>query len=250
LTVNALVLNGTTLFAGTNGGVFVYNGSTWSAVNSGLTNTYISALAANGGLIFAGTSGGGVFRTTNNGTSWTAVSSPSGMNYVNAFAFSGTNLFVAAPGDGGIFFTTNSGASWTAANTGLMTSSVATLSVWTSTLYAGLSGGAVWRRPIAEMITSVETSSGGIPTVFELSQNYPNPFNPSTTIKFELPKSSDVRLSVFDMLGREVSALVKERRDAGVHEVKFDGSNLASGVYFYRIQAGDFVQTRKLLLVR
>jgi len=83
-----------------------------------------------------------------------------------------------------------------------------------------------------------------------LCQNYPNPFNPSTTIKYELPKSSDVRLSVLDMLGRELSVLVNERRIAGVHEVKFDGSNLASGVYFYRLQAGDFTQAKRLLLLK
>jgi hypothetical protein len=83
-----------------------------------------------------------------------------------------------------------------------------------------------------------------------LYQNYPNPSNPNTTITYELPRALQVVLSVYDILGREVSVLVNDRRDAGVHEVKFDGSNLASGVYFYRIQAGSFVQTRKLLLVR
>lgn len=90
----------------------------------------------------------------------------------------------------------------------------------------------------------------GTPRVFALHQNYPNPFNPSTTITYELPKSSEVRLSVYDVLGREVSVLVNERRDAGVHEVKFDGSNLASGVYFYRMQAEDFVQSRKLIFLK
>ncbi len=89
-----------------------------------------------------------------------------------------------------------------------------------------------------------------LPLSFCLEQNYPNPFNPSTTIKYELPKSSEVRLSVFDMLGREVLGLVNERREAGYHEIKFDASGLASGVYFYRLQAGSFVETRKLLLVR
>ena len=91
---------------------------------------------------------------------------------------------------------------------------------------------------------------GGFPVQFAMYQNYPNPFNPSTTIKYELSRTSDVRLSVFDLLGREVSVLVNERSEAGVHEVKFDRSNLASGVYFYRLQAGNFVQTRKLLLLR
>jgi hypothetical protein len=90
----------------------------------------------------------------------------------------------------------------------------------------------------------------GLPAEFALLQNYPNPFNPSTIIKFEVPRSTEVRLSVFDVLGREVLVLMNERRDAGVHEVKFDASNLASGVYLYRLQAGDFVSTKKLLLLR
>jgi hypothetical protein len=89
-----------------------------------------------------------------------------------------------------------------------------------------------------------------LPTAFSLAQNYPNPFNPSTTIKFELPKSSVVRLSVYDMLGREVSVLVNETRDAGVHEVRFDASGLSSGVCLYRLQAEDFVQSRKLIILR
>jgi hypothetical protein len=99
-------------------------------------------------------------------------------------------------------------------------------------------------------VTDVKHIAGDLPQTYALDQNYPNPFNPSTTIKFKLPKSSIVRLSVYDMLGREVSVLVNERREAGVHEVKFDVSNLASGVYFYRIQAGDFTQTKRLLLLR
>ncbi len=88
------------------------------------------------------------------------------------------------------------------------------------------------------------------PTIHLLYQNYPNPFNPSTTIKYELPRSSEVRLSVFDMLGREVTVLVDERREAGVHEIKFEGSALSSGVYFYRLLAGSFVETKRLILVK
>jgi hypothetical protein len=98
--------------------------------------------------------------------------------------------------------------------------------------------------------TEVRSGVPRSPDEFQLSQNYPNPFNPSTTIKFELPKASPVGLTVYDILGRGVSVLVNDRRDAGVHEVKFDASGLSSGVYFYRIQAGDFVQTRKLVLIR
>lgn len=101
------------------------------------------------------------------------------------------------------------------------------------------------------LVTSVEgTIKGGLPQSFSLSQNYPNPFNPTTTIRYGLPQRSSIALSVFNTLGQKIRTLVQEAEDAGYHEVKFDGRNLASGVYFYRLQAGSFVQTRKLLLVR
>ncbi len=89
-----------------------------------------------------------------------------------------------------------------------------------------------------------------VPASFTLDQNYPNPFNPTTVIRYQLPAASQVQLAVFDMLGRQVGELVNEKKEAGSYEVKFDASGLASGVYFYRIKAGNFVQTKKLLLVR
>ena len=91
---------------------------------------------------------------------------------------------------------------------------------------------------------------GSLPLARQLLQNYPNPFNPSTTIKYELPTISEVRLSVYDILGREVSVLVNERREAGVYEVKFDGSHFPSGVYLYRLQTGAYVETKELVLLR
>jgi hypothetical protein len=89
-----------------------------------------------------------------------------------------------------------------------------------------------------------------LPDKFALLQNYPNPFNPSTTIPYELPKRSHVVLDVYNMLGMQVSELVNEERPAGVHAVQFNGSGLASGVYFYRLQTGAFVQTKKCVLVK
>jgi hypothetical protein len=89
-----------------------------------------------------------------------------------------------------------------------------------------------------------------VPSEVNLAQNYPNPFNASTTIKYELPSMVPVRLRVFDVLGHEVLVLVNDKREMGVHEVHFDASGLSSGVYFYRLQAGDAVKIRKLLLLR
>ncbi|MFQ3597810.1 MAG: T9SS type A sorting domain-containing protein [Chloroherpetonaceae bacterium] len=88
------------------------------------------------------------------------------------------------------------------------------------------------------------------PSAFNLAQNYPNPFNPSTTIEYQLPSASFVKLDVFDALGRKVSTLVNERKGAGTHQVNFNAAGLASGTYFYKLQVGDRVETRKMLLVK
>ena len=91
---------------------------------------------------------------------------------------------------------------------------------------------------------------GAIPGEFRLEQNYPNPFNPRTGVRFQVSGVSDVRLTVYDLLGREVAVLVNERKPAGTYTVQFDGSALASGVYFYRLTAGEFVQSRKMILLK
>lgn len=85
---------------------------------------------------------------------------------------------------------------------------------------------------------------------YELAQNYPNPFNPATTISFSFPTRSFVSLSVFDALGREVSVLLSEQLSAGTYAQQWNATGMASGVYFYRLQAGDFVEVRKLVLLR
>ena len=94
-----------------------------------------------------------------------------------------------------------------------------------------------------------------IPKKFELFQNYPNPFNPATTINYSIPAfetghAPSVHLKVFDILGREVASLVNETKTPGNYKVNFNASNLASGVYFYRLQAGNFIQTKKMILMK
>jgi fibronectin type 3 domain-containing protein len=92
--------------------------------------------------------------------------------------------------------------------------------------------------------------SEALPEVYAISQNYPNPFNPTTSIKYQLPKNSFVTISIYDMLGREVANLVNEEQEAGYYEFSFDGSQLSSGTYIYKITAGDFTDSKKLLLVK
>ena len=98
--------------------------------------------------------------------------------------------------------------------------------------------------------TDVEEYRTIIPKEYKLNQNYPNPFNPNTTIKYSIPQQGYVTLKVFDLLGREVSALVNREQPAGNYEVEFDASSLTSGVYFYRIQAGQFVESKKMILLK
>ena len=95
------------------------------------------------------------------------------------------------------------------------------------------------------------------PKNYKLQQNFPNPFNPTTTIKYELPKLSFITLKIYDILGNEIVTLVHDKKAAGTYDIKFDASNLSSGIYFYRFQvypanggAGLFVKTRKMILVR
>jgi hypothetical protein len=89
-----------------------------------------------------------------------------------------------------------------------------------------------------------------VPKEYSLSQNYSNPFNPSTTIRYGLPQRSQVTLSIFNTLGQQVALLQNGEQEVGYHEVRFEGSGLSSGVYFYRMQAGSFIETKKFLLVR
>lgn len=98
--------------------------------------------------------------------------------------------------------------------------------------------------------TGVRDEQGARPQVWELAQNYPNPFNPTTTIRYGVPERAHVALTVFTMLGEQVAVLYDGEQEAGYHEVRFDAGDLASGVYFYRLKAGNFIETKKLLLTR
>ena len=288
--VTALVLSGTNLFAGTSGGVFLStdNGTSWTTVNYGLTSTSIQSLGISGAYLFAGLNSGGVFLSSDNGTQWgysgltTAVantfcssgtklfagtnkgvflSTDNGTRWssvnagltntaVNMLAVSGTNLFAGT--GGGVYLSTNNGAGWAAVNSGVtpgLDTSIYSLVVGGTNIFAGTAHG-VRRRPLSEMVTTVEKLSTDLPTHFSLQQNYPNPFNPSTTISFSVRWKSFVSLKVFDALGREVSILAAEELPTGTYSRHWDPALLPSGIYFYRLQAGDFVQTKKSILLK
>ena len=100
--------------------------------------------------------------------------------------------------------------------------------------------------PVTEIFSQNENNN----LEFALANNYPNPFNPSTIIKYTIPKQNFVELKIYDILGREVATLVNEEKSAGNYEINFNGSKLSSGVYFYRLQAGSFVSTKKFVMLK
>jgi hypothetical protein len=98
--------------------------------------------------------------------------------------------------------------------------------------------------------TAIRSYDNQIPSNYSISQNYPNPFNPSTTIKYSVPKVSFVTIKIYDVLGSEVATLLNEEKPVGTYELSWSAANLSSGVYFYQLKAGSFVETKKMILLR
>ena len=99
-------------------------------------------------------------------------------------------------------------------------------------------------------MVGIDENSNILPTSFSLEQNYPNPFNPSTTIKFAIPSDNKVVLKIYDILGREVTTLLNTQLKAGYHSIDWNASRLASGTYIYRLEAGNFTQVKKMILLK
>jgi len=253
-TVNALAVNGTNIFAGTDSGVYLSTnyGMNWTPINEGLTYRYIQSLAVLDSNLFVGTYSEGIFRSTNYGENW---SSPQkGLSdtdrYVYAMTIIGTNIFVGTHG-GGVILSTDSGANWHTVNVGLnYFKDINALSIKGNYLFAGDNYGNVWRRPLSEMTTAVnKQSQNGMP-LLALQKNFPNPFTTTTTITFSLPESEPVTLRVYNSIGEEITTLINGNLAEGTHNVIFHGENLQSGIYFYRLTAGENVLNGEMAIVK
>ena len=194
--------------------------------------------------------GDSILFTTTGGALWSLTPSlMPGTTSILGITGIGSNWWVVRQASV-VYSTPNNGANWSvsytapAGNYDHITQSRG----GSPTLYAVRDNGGISKA--TNLLVSVTPVSGNIPGSYSLKQNYPNPFNPSTIISYSLPSSSDVTLKVYDELGKEVMTLVDAKQNAGKYEVKFDGSGLSSGMYFYTIQAGSFLQTKKLMLVK
>jgi hypothetical protein len=248
-TVWTFAVSGTKIFAGTTGGVVLSedNGASWPAANSGLPALDVRALAANGGAIYAGIYQKGVYRTTDFGYSWSEVKMGlSDQCGGKAFAFYGADLYTGT--DCGVFHSANGGATWAKANSGLTDTLVLALAVSGDNLLA-LTYNGLWTRPLSDL-TSVGTTENSLPSSFGLDQNYPNPFNPKTVVSCQSLVAGRMKLVVYDLLGREVKELMDEQKAPGKYQVEFDGTKLSSGVYIYRLTAGNYVDAKQMVLVK
>ena len=160
-----------------------------------------------------------------------------------------TNLY-AGTENNGVYLSTDGGTSWTEFNNGLEKQSITKLAISETSskrLYVGTKRGGVWST---DLVVGIDEDKTVLPSEFFLYQNYPNPFNPTTIIGYSIPKAGIVKLSVFDLLGREISTLVSKYQNQGNYKVEFDGQNLSSGVYFYRLKFNDKILTKKFLLMK
>ncbi|MBI1769063.1 MAG: T9SS type A sorting domain-containing protein [Bacteroidetes bacterium] len=231
------------------------NGYNWSALVNPGPSPDADAIAFGTSELYVGDDGRGFFKSTDGGSSWAQLNSglPTdayGAVYVWALAVSSEgHLFAGLPRDG-IYRSTNDGAQWDSINTGLDSLSrriYALLIAPSGHIFAGTTHG-LYRS--TQAVTHVGDDLNNLVTQYSLFQNYPNPFNPSTVIRYAVHYHSKIILKVYDLLGQEVTTLQNGFKQAGTYEVEWNTGTLPSGMYFYRLQADEFSETKKLMLLR
>ncbi len=224
-------------------------GETWTPVRAGTAYQGLPSIVQTSSAdIYLGGNDGKIYRSTDDGQSWSRrdTSGLPSSSVSRLFAVSDRILVASVPGNG-TYRSTDAGSHWEEWGSGIPLPT----SVWSFTMdsagyvYAGSEG-------IARTINLATSVTPGMtePRSFSLLQNYPNPFNPSTAINYQLAAGSRVSLRVYNILGEEVEMLVNGYQQPGEHSVRFNAAGLPSGVYFYRIQAGRFTSTKKMLLLR
>jgi photosystem II stability/assembly factor-like uncharacterized protein len=251
--IQSMAIKGNNIFAGSMESPTVWrstdNGNNWDSISLGTRRSVVVfSLVAKGNNIFAGTDNGGVFVSSNNGLNWlqTSLSEPTVLciSISGNYIFAGSQLYIP----GGVYLSTNDGVNWINKNQGMGDRYIWSLTTNSQYIFAGTET-SIWRRSLTEIV-SVKNISSETPSSYSLSQNYPNPFNPTTKINFDVVRSGDVKIVVYDIMGREVQTLVNESLKSGTYETTFDGSMLNSGVYFYKLITDGFSESRRMVLLK
>ncbi len=225
--------------------------------NAGITwytSVYPVGMTYTPSIFFTGDTGylcnnvGKIYQSNDTGETWTLSSTLGGFSLHDIYFINPDTGWTV--GYGAICRTTNSGINWQNQIEGpswFKCSSVYFLNALTGFV---ISESWLLKTTTGGGLITGNTTSILLPTVYSLSQNYPNPFNPQTKIKFAVPKASFTKLIVYDLLGGEVTTLVNEELRPGTYEADWDGSNYSSGVYFYKLMASDFSETKKMVLMK
>ncbi len=225
-------------------------GNSWQNSGGGPAGPYgkdYDSFIATGGSNMLASSQYGIEQSSDDGLTWTLItndmSATGGAHYLT---MDSRGRLFAVTNQNGISVSTDKGHTWSDFETGLQGIGIRCVTAVDDSIYVGTIGNGVYHLAI------VDTSPDDIPLPdrFSLSQNYPNPFNPGTTIEYSLPQPSYVTLTLYNILGQRIRTLVDEAKPAGTYTVRLDGAGLASGVYFYRMRAGNFTATKKLVLLR
>lgn len=238
------------------------SGTNWTDISAGLPVRYVTDVVVdkrNPNIAYVTLSGFNmdernthVFRTTNYGANWVNITG----NLLNVPANSliidynkDSTLFVGT--DAGVYYTTRLGASWAQLGTGLPNSPVFDLIYHQASfkLVAATHGRSMFEVDISNLPSGINNNTTAA-NDFILKQNYPNPFNPETNIAYKLKQKAFVTLKVFDLSGKEVAVLVNGIKAPGSYNVKFSGENLSSGLYFYKLESGEFSEVKKMMLIK
>jgi len=247
-TVTAMTISDSDLFIGTEfNGVYrsMDIGDSWSQSNSGLVNQKILSLFTTSDGIFV-SSESGLNYSTDRGNYWNPWNHglPAA---VLCFEENSPVLFVGTKGKG-VYRSINNGISWIKISDGLTDSIINDLHIGGAYLYAAVEGAGIWRRPLSEITSSVKPKGRNISKAVSLDNSFPNPCGVGTTINFSIPNSSRPKLTVHDVLGKEVALLLDEELEQGSYSIYFETINLPDGVYFYILQVGETVLTKQLLV--
>lgn len=265
-TVDVSKSNPSVIYCGTddaNVWVTTNGGTNWTKINNGLPYRWVTRVTVHPDssnvcyVTLSGykvdSTGSHIFRTSNYGTNWTSIRGNLPDAPINDVIidpnFTGT-LFAAT--DINVMATTNWGTNWFILSPGIPSNVPChdlTLHNPTRKLVVWTHGRSAYQVTLPLVLIS-ENSSTEIPRTFELKQNYPNPFNPATNFEFRIVNFGFVSLEVFDITGKIVAKLVNQNLNPGTYRVRFNGNSLSSGVYFYKLTAGDFSKTRSMMLIK
>ena len=221
-------------------------GQDWNPQTSGPALQGISGIAMLGPTTAIAV-GYYIYSSTDGGATWPDMDSVAAP--LRAVSFSDPNTGTAV-GSGVILRTLDGGLSWTRQSPGLGSALFGVALATSSEGIAVGAGGIVYRTTTGGVFAGVGTVGRRIPEVNVLEQNYPNPFNPATTIRFTLEHPGFARLRIYNLLGQEVTTLIASELSAGPHTVRWEVRDVPSGVYFFRLEVGHFVETKKLILLR